>query len=87
MGLDSSGKGGNLSYDWNDLKLRKLSRIYTWLALLVMVGALVSISVFPHLSYIALICAGIAFVLMVLGSKAQSKDKKLKKDKKELTTE
>lgn len=67
-------------YEWNDLKLRKLSRVYTWVALLSMVVALVSVLVLPHLNYIALIFVGVAFTMMILGYQAQSKDRKVKKD-------
>ena len=68
-------------YEWGNPSLRRRSTTCTWVALVFMILVLVSISVFPNLQYIALACVGIATVLMIIGYRAQSEDRKMKKDK------
>ena len=68
-------------YKWGNPSLRRRSTICTWAALVFMVLVLVGISVFPNLQYIALACVGVSTVLVIIGYQAQSKYRKLKKDK------
>lgn len=65
---------------WNSLKLRRQCRMYGWLGLVGMIGAVVIFTTSPSSTSAVLISATLAFILIALAFRTESKDKKLRRD-------
>ncbi len=71
------------TYIWNNAQLKRRNKVYSWVALGFMGGALVCVMVLPaYISsalMISVVFMGLALVLMLLSRQMQTKDKKLGK--------